>query len=314
MSHRPRTRRPLASLTEAASRALSVGRVFGEPIIAGETTVIPVATVIGSHGIGYGEGGMNAQGASDRAQGPHAPHHDSTHDDHPGHDAHRSHRASQAADSDAGSNDGSDTGAVASHGAHCHDHGSHDHGPGHPHGSHCRGHLHRPGGAGRFGSSGNGGGGGGGFGVLGWPAGAYVVTREETRWRPAVDSNLLVLGGAALVGCVVTSIASVAAIKVISQACAQMATAGADAFARTAETAANSLTQVATATSTAFASAAGSAAGAFGAAAGKATEAVVAGAGAAQATALGVTQLGSRAFSDAVGHTGHTLASVLRKR
>ncbi len=53
--------RPLAALTDAASQALNVRRVFGEPITAGDTTIIPVATVVGTHGL-TGNDGVAAGG------------------------------------------------------------------------------------------------------------------------------------------------------------------------------------------------------------------------------------------------------------
>lgn len=255
MTQHNRPRRPLLALTDAASRALSVGRVFGEPIVAGGTTIVPVATVLGTHGLGYGEGEAPR---ADPASSPDGP------------------------DADA----------------------SQDHPHNHPHG-HGHGHPHHPIG---------GRGGGGGFGVVGWPAGAYVVTESETRWRPAVDANLLVLGVAALAGCVVTSIASVAAIKVIARTFGAVATSGAEAFASATGAVADSVTQVAGASSAAFASAAGSAAGALGTAAAKATEAVVAGAGAAQTTALGVTELGARALAESTGSATGAITAALRSR
>jgi uncharacterized spore protein YtfJ len=36
---------------------------------------------------------------------------------------------------------------------------------------------------------------GGGFGLLAWPAGVYVIAGGRVRWRPAVNVNLIVLGG-----------------------------------------------------------------------------------------------------------------------
>jgi uncharacterized spore protein YtfJ len=36
--------------------------------------------------------------------------------------------------------------------------------------------------------------GGGGFGITAKPAGAYVISDGEVRWRPAVDPNRIVLG------------------------------------------------------------------------------------------------------------------------
>jgi uncharacterized spore protein YtfJ len=39
------------------------------------------------------------------------------------------------------------------------------------------------------------GGSGAGFGLIGWPAGAYVIKDGEVTWRPAINVNLVILGG-----------------------------------------------------------------------------------------------------------------------
>ena len=36
--------------------------------------------------------------------------------------------------------------------------------------------------------------GGGGFGLVARPVGAYVITGDEVKWRPAFDLNRLILG------------------------------------------------------------------------------------------------------------------------
>lgn len=36
---------------------------------------------------------------------------------------------------------------------------------------------------------------GGGFGLYARPAGVYVISKGDARWRPAVDVNRIVLGG-----------------------------------------------------------------------------------------------------------------------
>lgn len=41
-------------ITESARDALTVRRVFGEAYVSGDTTVIPVAKVMGGSGMGYG--------------------------------------------------------------------------------------------------------------------------------------------------------------------------------------------------------------------------------------------------------------------
>lgn len=43
-------------VTESAKDALTVRRVFGEAYVSGDTTVIPVAKVMGGSGMGYGGG------------------------------------------------------------------------------------------------------------------------------------------------------------------------------------------------------------------------------------------------------------------
>ena len=62
---------------------------------------------------------------------------------------------------------------------------------------------------------GHGHGGGGGFGTWVYPLGVYVVDAKGTRWQPAVDANLVLLGA----GLAFTIVASTAALaKVISSA------------------------------------------------------------------------------------------------
>src|SRR5579884_1823385 len=39
------------------------------------------------------------------------------------------------------------------------------------------------------------GGGGGGGGVMAWPSGAYVLRQGEVTWQPALNLNLVILGG-----------------------------------------------------------------------------------------------------------------------
>jgi uncharacterized spore protein YtfJ len=36
---------------------------------------------------------------------------------------------------------------------------------------------------------------GGGYGLVAWPVGAYVVAEGKVSWQPAVNVNLIVLGG-----------------------------------------------------------------------------------------------------------------------
>ncbi|GAA4288760.1 spore germination protein GerW family protein [Georgenia daeguensis] len=60
-------------ITESARDSLTVRRVFGEAYVVGETTVIPVAKVMGGSGMGYGGAARpdarGAPGAQDGAAG-----------------------------------------------------------------------------------------------------------------------------------------------------------------------------------------------------------------------------------------------------
>jgi len=60
-------------VTESARDALTVRRVFGEAYVNGDTTVIPVATVMGGSGMGYGGAARpdakGSPGAQDGAAG-----------------------------------------------------------------------------------------------------------------------------------------------------------------------------------------------------------------------------------------------------
>jgi uncharacterized spore protein YtfJ len=61
-------------VTEAARDALTVRRVFGEPVAHGDVTVIPVARVRGGHGIGFWSGALRSGGAQVAGEdGPHGP-------------------------------------------------------------------------------------------------------------------------------------------------------------------------------------------------------------------------------------------------
>ncbi|ACQ80637.1 conserved hypothetical protein [Beutenbergia cavernae DSM 12333] len=62
MNEQVPSRTPVERLTQAASDAIHVRRVFGDPVTSGDTTVIPVATVLGMHGMGFGEGDLAGRG------------------------------------------------------------------------------------------------------------------------------------------------------------------------------------------------------------------------------------------------------------
>lgn len=47
--------------TETARDALTVRRVFGDPIIQGDLTIVPVAQVSGGSGLGFGSGSLDAR-------------------------------------------------------------------------------------------------------------------------------------------------------------------------------------------------------------------------------------------------------------
>lgn len=56
-------------ITETARDALTVRRVVGEPVVHGDTMVIPVARVSGGSGMGYGEGAVGGHGADQKPGG-----------------------------------------------------------------------------------------------------------------------------------------------------------------------------------------------------------------------------------------------------
>lgn len=47
---------PIERLTQVVSDVLSVRRVFGDPVTSDRRTVLPVAALIGGHGVVYGHG------------------------------------------------------------------------------------------------------------------------------------------------------------------------------------------------------------------------------------------------------------------
>ncbi|GAA4467631.1 hypothetical protein GCM10023189_51660 [Nibrella saemangeumensis] len=58
------TKELLQTLTERMTGGASVQKVYGEPIVAGQKTIIPVAKVTLGFGGGYGEGRAGRKGAS----------------------------------------------------------------------------------------------------------------------------------------------------------------------------------------------------------------------------------------------------------
>lgn len=57
-------------ITESARDALHVRRAFGEPVVQGDVTIIPVARVRGGNGVGFGSGAMETGGeAADTPDG-----------------------------------------------------------------------------------------------------------------------------------------------------------------------------------------------------------------------------------------------------
>jgi uncharacterized spore protein YtfJ len=55
----------LELVTEAARDALTVRRVFGDPVVHGDVTVIPVARVRGGHGIGSWSAALGSRGGGE---------------------------------------------------------------------------------------------------------------------------------------------------------------------------------------------------------------------------------------------------------
>ena len=62
----PRGRR---DVNRTAADILTVRRVFGEPVRAGDVTLVPVATVLGGSGSGWGSGELGAAGAQESSRG-----------------------------------------------------------------------------------------------------------------------------------------------------------------------------------------------------------------------------------------------------
>lgn len=66
-------RGPVDLITESARDALHVRRVFGEPVVDGGLTIIPVARVRGGHGAGFGSGSMATGGEEADEAGTETP-------------------------------------------------------------------------------------------------------------------------------------------------------------------------------------------------------------------------------------------------
>jgi uncharacterized spore protein YtfJ len=160
----------LPALTRAASDIFSVQRVFGEPYERGGTLVVPVAKLVGSHGVagahadarlGIRKGvpggtGTDAHGPGTEPEGADAP---------PPADA-------------AGASGPWHRGPAGR--------GPGGRGPQWPFGT------GRP--AGRSGGHAD----SGGYAGRVKPLGVYVVTEDGARWQPALDLNRVILGGQAL--------------------------------------------------------------------------------------------------------------------
>lgn len=164
------TRSELAALTSAASDVFTVRRVFGEPYEYAGTLVVPVAKVLGSHGIAGAHGDARL-GIRKGQQGPGAPEgEDQPTDQTPEDGSEQS--GEQAAPPWAGGGPG-----------HGHWHG----GPG-------RG-QQWPFGSGRPAGRGVGQADTGGFATRVKPLGVFVIGENGTHWRPALDLNRVILGG-----------------------------------------------------------------------------------------------------------------------
>lgn len=222
----------LPGLTRAASDIISVRRVFGEPYEHGSTLVVPVAKVLGWHGVagahadarvgirgghggpgsatpGTGAGGGSADGAGGSA--------DAAEDS--GHGAHAEAPAPED-DPWAQSGPGAPTGTVGGAGWAPGGPGEPG-GPGGPvawagpeggrrnggpgHGGRLpflRGPLW-PFGTGRPGGRGVGAADAGGYATRVKPLGVFVIDESGAQWQPALDLNRIILGGQ-VVGAVAT--------------------------------------------------------------------------------------------------------------
>ncbi|MCG7285533.1 hypothetical protein MHY85_06015 [Cellulomonas sp. ACRRI] len=227
----------LPGLTRAASDIISVRRVFGEPYELGGTLVVPVAKVLGWHGVagahadarlgvrgghgghggpgqgGSGSGGTDAGGTDAGGTGDEGP---------------DGQRGPSAEGAPGAGGPAPDAGQDAGHGAHAGSPAPEDgpwarsgpvawagpggdrpHGPGRGgwHGGLGRGPLLRgplwPFGAGRPGGRGVGAADAGGYATRVKPLGVFVVDDEGAHWQPALDLNRIILGGQ-VVGAVAT--------------------------------------------------------------------------------------------------------------
>lgn len=217
----------LLRFVDSAARAIGVHRVFGEQIETPAGSVIPVATVMGGQGVGFGDG------------------------------------ARLASSEDA---DDADTPGPASDGA----------------------------------APVQGSGGGGGFGVVGWPAGAYVTTGGQTRWQPAVDANVVILSAGLLAGAAITAVASISAIKTISATAVTLSGHGAETIAAISDAGARSVSALATT--------AGETTTALGE---MARDSFATAASSASSTTLALANLGTQAFLDATALVTRSVSAGL---
>lgn len=171
----------LPELTRAASDVFSARRVFGEPYEREGVLVIPVAKVIGSHGVGAASGdgrlGIRKHDAHPPADGPQEPGADDADLPEP----------SPAAETPVEPLPGDGPGPWPV--------GRGPVGPFGPVGPGLRAlaanrpHLPRP--YGRGGGDAE----GAGFAARVKPLGVYVVQEDGVTWRPALDLNRVILGG-----------------------------------------------------------------------------------------------------------------------
>lgn len=205
----------LPGLTRAASDIISVRRVFGEPYELGGTLVVPVAKVMGWHGVAGAHGdarlgvrgggarhdvtGSAGQGGSGTGAGGGSR---------PGGSGDDGPEGRGGTEGPGGPDDGGTRpGAApeAGHGAHAGAPAPEEDprarsGPGR--GPLLRGPLW-PFGAGRPGGRGVGAADAGGYATRVKPLGVFVVDEEGAHWQPALDLNRIILGGQA-VGAVAT--------------------------------------------------------------------------------------------------------------
>lgn len=177
----------LTAMTRAASDIFSVQRVFGPAYERGGTLVVPVAKLVGSHGVAGAHADARLgirKGAPGGSGGPGGP-------DGPG-----GHGPEDAAPGTGPESTPAPADAPAP--------GPWHRGPGR--GPGVRG-PQWPFGSGRPSGRSGGHADSGGYAGRVKPLGVYVITEDGTRWQPALDLNRVILGGQALGAVTVVALA-----------------------------------------------------------------------------------------------------------